>query len=112
MSQIVTPVRPPRFRVTSPLDMGKYVGAEFRRMREAHGLSQNEVSRRVDGVSRTTIVQMESGRPVKLDTLRLLATAAKATRQEWLALVIAWVKDSLGEELAQEIGLWILGPKR
>ena len=92
--------------------MGKHVAAEFRRVREAHGLSQNAVSRRASGVSRTTIVQMENGRPVKLDTLRILATAMKARREEWLVLVIAWVRDSLGEELAQEIGLKPAAPKR
>jgi len=85
--------------------MGKHVAAQFRRVREAHGLSQNAVSRRASGVSRTTIVQMESGRPIKLDTLRILAIAMKARRDEWLALVVAWVKDCLGDELAQDIGL-------
>jgi DNA-binding XRE family transcriptional regulator len=92
--------------------MGKHVAAEFRRVREAHGLSQNAVSRRAVGVSRTTIVQMESGRPVKLDTLRILATAMKARRDEWLALVIAWVRDCIGEDLAQEIGLKGFGTRR
>jgi DNA-binding XRE family transcriptional regulator len=92
--------------------MGKHVAAEFRRVREAHRLSQNAVSRRAIGVSRTTIVQMESGRPVKLDTLRLLATAMKARREEWLALVVAWVRDSVGEELAHDIGLKGVGTKR
>jgi DNA-binding XRE family transcriptional regulator len=85
--------------------MGKHVAAEFRRVREAHGLSQNAVSRKASGVSRTTIVQMESGRPVKLDTLRVLSTAMKARRDEWLCLVTAWVRDCVGEELAREIGL-------
>jgi transcriptional regulator with XRE-family HTH domain len=92
--------------------MGKYVGAEFRRIREAHGLSQNAVSRRASGVSRTTIVQMENGRSVKLETLRILAAAMKARREEWLALVIAWVRDLLGEDLAGEIGLKPRAPKR
>jgi DNA-binding XRE family transcriptional regulator len=92
--------------------MGKHVAAEFRRVREAHGLSQNAVSRRASGVSRTTIVQMESARPVKLDTLRILASAMKARREEWLALVIAWVRDSVGEELAHDIGLKGVGTRR
>ena len=39
---------------------------------------------------------------MKLGTLKLAANAMSVPRHEWLALVITWVRDALGDELANE----------
>lgn len=82
--------------------MGKQVGVEFKLLREARGLSQSAVARSAGGLSRAVIVAMEKGQPVKLATLKLAANAMSVPRHEWLSLVIAWVRDALGDELANE----------
>jgi len=76
--------------------------AEFKRLREARGLSQSAVARSARGLSRAAIVALERGLPVKLGTLKLAADAMGVPRHEWLSLVITWVKDALGDELAKE----------
>jgi len=82
--------------------MGKETGAGFKRLREARGLSQSAVARCARGISRASIVALESGLPVKLGTLKVAANAMDMPGHEWLAFVISWVRDALGEELANE----------
>ena len=39
---------------------------------------------------------------MKLGTLKVAANAMDMPGHEWLAFVISWVRDALGEELANE----------
>ena len=55
------------------------------------------------GLSRAAIVALEHGLPAKLGTLKAAANAMGVPRHEWLSLVNTWVKDALGDELANEL---------
>ena len=83
--------------------MGSHVGVEFKRLREGRGLSQAHVARASSGLSRTTIVNVEAGADVRLETVLMLSQALGAPRHERLALIIAWVRDCLGEEIWSEL---------
>jgi transcriptional regulator with XRE-family HTH domain len=85
--------------------MMSYAGNKFRAFRAARGLTQEQVAARKPGLSRTSIAALESGHPVKLETLRLIAEAADLKEREYLSLVTEWIRDLLGEELFDRLSL-------
>lgn len=95
-----------------PPFMGQHLGREFVRLREARGLSQAEVARRARGVARGTLSALESGKHVKLDTLRLLAEAMRVQRHELLLLVTAWIHDCIGEDLWAQVSIKVVPEKK
>ena len=67
--------------------MGKYAGAKVKALREQRRLSQVQLAASSRGVSRSTIVQLEKGLFVKLETLLVIAKALGLKREERLDLV-------------------------
>jgi transcriptional regulator with XRE-family HTH domain len=85
--------------------MGQRVGHYVRDARTARRLTQEQVARKTLGVSRATIAAVESGKPIKLETLKLIGRAVALTPPEWVNLVIEWMKDCLGDELLGKISI-------
>lgn len=56
------------------------------------------------GVSRETFRKIERGDSVKLKTLHQIAKALKADEEQWIELVIAWLKTEAGPAAAK---IWI-----
>lgn len=83
--------------------MGQRVGQYLRDARNTRRLTQEQVARKTQGVSRATIAAVETGKPIKLETLKLIGRAIALTQREWVDLVIEWMKDCLGDELLREI---------
>jgi len=92
--------------------MGQHLGQEFIRLREARGLSQAELARRARGVARGTLSALESGKHVKLETLRLFAEAMRVQRHELLLLVTAWIRDGIGEDLWAQVSIKVVPEKK
>jgi transcriptional regulator with XRE-family HTH domain len=85
--------------------MNSHAGTKFRAFRAARGLTQEQLAARKPGLSRTSIAALESGHPVKLETLQQIADAAGLKEREYLALVTEWIRDLLGEELFDRLSL-------
>ena len=83
--------------------MGQRVGQYMRGARNARRLTQEQVARKTRGVSRATIAAVETGKPIKLETLKLIGQAIALTPRQWVDLVIEWMKDCLGDELLRKI---------
>ncbi|MGN6644106.1 MAG: helix-turn-helix domain-containing protein [Verrucomicrobiota bacterium] len=66
-------------------------------------LSQVEMAAKC-GVSPRTITNLENGESVKLDTLRAIRMAYRATDSEWLRMLAAWAKAEIGPDAAY---MWI-----
>ncbi|NOS68329.1 MAG: helix-turn-helix domain-containing protein [Verrucomicrobia bacterium] len=50
-------------------------------------------------ISRETFSKIQRGdSTIKLSTLKLIADFLGATKEQWLELVIAWVKEQIGDE--------------
>lgn len=49
-------------------------------------------------ISRETFGKIQRGDTVKLTTLKSIAVFLGASRQQWLELVIAWIKEEIGDE--------------
>ena len=79
--------------------MGRYLGKAFRELRDELGLSQSAVARSAKGISRTTVILMEHGKHVKLETLLLLLQGLGISKAQRTGVVTAWLRDCLGEEL-------------
>jgi transcriptional regulator with XRE-family HTH domain len=73
------------------MDVGRRVGANIKRLREAQGLSQEELAER-SGVHRTYVSQIE--RAVKNATVVSLAKIAKGLGVPMAALVEEALRDS------------------
>ena len=50
------------------------------------------------GVSRETIRKLRTGESTKLSTLKSICQAIGTPTEEWVAIVIAWVRQELGDE--------------
>jgi len=87
--------------------MAKYAGAKVKALREQRRLSQVQLAASSRGVSRSTIVQLEKGLFVKLDTLLVIAKALGLKRDERLDLVRDWLRDCLGEDLWSEFSVQV-----
>jgi len=83
--------------------MGSHLKKAFRELRDELHLSQAEVARRAKDVSRPTVVLMEQGKRVKLETLEIIASVMGATRSQRTGLILAWMRDCLGEDLWREV---------
>jgi transcriptional regulator with XRE-family HTH domain len=85
--------------------MGGHLGKAFRELRDELGLSQSEIARRTKdkGVSRPTVVLMEQGKRVRLETVVTLASAMGASRTQRTDLVLAWLRDSMGAETWRQV---------
>jgi transcriptional regulator with XRE-family HTH domain len=60
-------------------------------------LSQREMAEKC-GVSLKTIVNLEHGDSVKLNTLNDIANSQNIKNDTWLELVAAWIKNTIGED--------------
>lgn len=56
------------------------------------------------GISRQTFRKIELGDSVKLSTLRAISNAIGATDEQWLELLVAWLKNEAGTEARK---IWI-----
>jgi transcriptional regulator with XRE-family HTH domain len=86
-----------RRRVSSTA--GGSLGAKRRFLRGKR--RANEIAGRT-GLSRESVYRIERGDSVKLGTVKELAGALEATRAEKLDLLIAWTKQTLGDD-AQDL---------
>ncbi|HEU5123927.1 MAG TPA: hypothetical protein VFW05_07675 [Verrucomicrobiae bacterium] len=50
------------------------------------------------GISRETFRKIERGQPTRLDTLRQISQAMKLSEDQWMELMIAWIKSQLGDQ--------------
>ncbi|SRR5258705_2885641 len=93
------------FRGNSLSCMANYLKKTFRELRDQLHLSQAEIARRTvgKGVSRPTVVLMEQGKHVKLQTLETIASVMGLTRRQRTDLILAWLRDCLGEEWWREV---------
>lgn len=63
----------------------KAVGARIRMIRETLGIQQNELAKRVNGLTRTSVVNIESGRQrLQLQTVESFARALGTTARHLL----------------------------
>lgn len=85
-------------RRVSPTACGS-LGAKLRFLRGKR--RANEIAGRT-GLSRESVYRIERGDSVKLGTVKELAGALEATRAEKLDLLIAWTKQTLGDD-AQDL---------
>lgn len=58
--------------------------------------SMEEVAARA-GVNLRTYWRAEHGVPVKIETLDRISRALPATSEQWVALLMAWIRDQIGE---------------
>src|SRR2546422_10076839 len=93
------------FRGSSLSCMGSYLGKALRELRDELGLSQAAIARRTKdkGVSRPTVILIEQGKHVRLQTVVTVASAICVSRTQHTHLVLAWLRDDLGEKWWREV---------
>ena len=69
---------------------------EVRALREERELSQRDLARQAR-VSQRTVAFVESGGDVKLATLRQIIQGLRLDRPAALRLIVAWIRQELGE---------------
>lgn len=70
----------------------------FRQMRETKNLTHEQLARKA-GCHRNTVINVESGRPVKFRTIAKLMKALHATEVQLQSMALLWVEATSGLEL-------------
>jgi transcriptional regulator with XRE-family HTH domain len=73
----------------------------FRQLREARGLSHETLAIKA-GLHRNTVINVESGRPVKFRTIAKLMTAMGASRLDTKTMALMWVEAASGMDLTSD----------
>lgn len=73
------------------------LGHKVKLLREERKLTGKAAASKT-GISRESILRIESGDNVKLDTLRQIATGYKVSKSQWNELLICWLKLELGPD--------------
>jgi hypothetical protein len=71
------------------------LGAKLRALRGSR--SADEIAA-IAQTSRESIFRIERGSPVKIDTVRNIASALRASKAESLDLTVAWIRQTIGED--------------
>jgi transcriptional regulator with XRE-family HTH domain len=72
--------------------------------------SHNEVAK-LSGISRASISKIIAGDSVKLSTLRVLAESLHVSEEDWLELVVAWIRGEITAQDAQKLIIQPTDPK-
>lgn len=70
----------------------------FKRTREAKGLTHENLARAA-GCHRNTVINVETGRPVKFKTIGKMMTAMKASKSDMATIALLWVESTSGLEI-------------
>lgn len=73
----------------------------FRQLRESRGLSHEALAAKAK-VHRNTVINVESGRPVKFRTIARLMAAMEATRIDTRTMALLWLEFASGLDLTSD----------
>ncbi|MBK8002313.1 MAG: helix-turn-helix transcriptional regulator [Verrucomicrobia bacterium] len=71
--------------------------SRFRALRESRNLSQADLAEKAR-LSRESISSIETGKPIKVETLKLAARPLHLSENEWLSLLVDWIAQTIGSD--------------